>query len=289
MLAGTYFLSEMKYKKRYSKHRRGKSGLFAKLAKQPVWKLVFCAVAVCAIYLFLFKSVFLSPKNTLVWKALFGETKYPDGYSVQGIDISHYQGEIDWDKLHGALIEGNPVRFIIMKSTEGNSMLDKNFKHNFYQASQYGFIRGAYHFFVPGIDARSQAEHFLKQVSLEEGDLPPVLDFERTGNLTKEQIEKDALEWLRMVEKRYHVKPVLYTYYKFKLKYFSSKEFDDYPYWIAHYYVDTLRYQGAWKFWQHTDYGKVDGIKSYVDLNVYNGSMYDLEKFTIGNRRADDE
>ena len=263
--------------------------MFRKLAKLPAWKLVFCAAAVCVIYLFLFQSVFLSPKNTQVWKALFGEAKYPDGYSVQGIDISHYQGEIDWDKLHDALIEGNPIRFIIMKSTEGNSLLDKNFKRSFYQASRYGFIRGAYHFFVPGIDARSQAEHFLKQVRLEEGDLPPVLDFERTGNLSKGQIEKAALEWLRVVEKHYNVKPVLYTYYKFKLKYFSSKEFDDYPYWIAHYYVDTLRYQGAWKFWQHTDYGKVEGIKSYVDLNVYNGSMYDLEKFTIGGRKPDSE
>ncbi len=278
----------MKHKIRHSKRRYRKSGLLIKLAKLPAWKLVLYATALCAIYLFMFNSVFLSPKNTLIWNAIFGEPKYPEGYSVQGIDVSHYQGKIDWDKLHGALIEGNPIRFIIMKSTEGNSVIDGNFKNNFQQAYQYGLIRGAYHFFVPGVDARSQAEHFLRQVSLKEGDLPPVLDFEKTGNLTSKQIENDALEWLRLVEKHYHVKPVLYTYYKFKLKYFSSKEFDEYPYWIAHYYVDTLRYKGAWKFWQYTDYGKVDGIKSYVDLNVYNGSMYDLEKFTIGNSKSDD-
>ena len=277
------FLFVMKYKRRYSKRRAKNRNLFETLAKLPAWKLLLGAALLCVAYLFLFQSVFLSPKNTLIWKAIFGETKYPEGYSVQGIDISHYQGKIDWDKLHGALIEGTPVRFIIMESTEGNSLLDQNFADNFYQASQYGFIRGAYHFFVPGVDAKSQAEYFLKQVHLEEGDLPPVLDFEKTGNLTSKEIERNALEWLKTVEKEYHVKPILYTYYKFKQKYFSSKEFDDYPYWIAHYYVDTLRYQGEWKFWQHTDYGKVDGIKSYVDLNVYNGSMYDLEKFTISS------
>lgn len=281
-MGGNLFLYiAMARKTRNTCNRRKSFGFWENLIKLPAWKLVLGALAGCAIYVFLFQSVFLSPRNTLIWKAVFGESKYPEGYSVQGIDISHYQGSIDWDKLHNALIDGNPVRFIIIKGTEGNSLLDDNFNDNFYNAAEYGFIRGAYHYFVPGVDAKSQADYFLKQVHLEEGDLPPVLDFEKTGNLTPSQVEKAALTWLQTVENHYHVKPILYTYYKFKLKYFSSKKFDDYPYWIAHYYVDTLRYKGAWKFWQHTDFGKVDGIKSYVDLNVYNGSMYDLEKFTI--------
>ncbi len=281
-MGGNLFLYiAMARKTRNTRNRRKSFGFWEKLIKLPAWKLVLGALAGCAIYVFLFHSVFLSPRNTLIWKAVFGESKYPEGYSVQGIDISHYQGSIDWEKLHNALIDGNPVRFIIIKGTEGNSLLDDNFNDNFYNAAEYGFIRGAYHYFVPGVDAKSQADYFLKQVHLEEGDLPPVLDFEKTGNLTPSQVEKAALTWLQTVENHYHVEPILYTYYKFKLKYFSSKKFDDYPYWIAHYYVDTLRYKGAWKFWQHTDFGKVDGIKSYVDLNVYNGSMYDLEKFTI--------
>lgn len=238
-----------------------------------------------AIYVGIFQIVFLSPRNTIVWKAIFGDAKYPEGFSVRGIDISHYQGNINWDKVHDALIDGNPIRFIIIKGTEGNSMLDENFNDNFYNAREYGFIRGAYHYFVPGVDAKSQADYYLKQVHLEEGDLPPVLDFEQTGNLTPEKVRNDALVWLRRVEKKYKVKPVLYTYYKFKMKYFSGRDFDEYPYWIAHYYVDTLKYQGAWKLWQHTDLGQVDGIKPRVDLNVYNGSMYDLEKFTIQNKQ----
>lgn len=245
------------------------------------WKLAAGILAGLAIYVVLFQAVFLSPRNTIVWKAIFGDTKYPEGFSVRGIDISHYQGDIDWDRLHDALIDGNPIRFIIIKGTEGNSMLDENFNDNFYNAREYGFIRGAYHYFVPGVDAKSQADYFLKQVHLEEGDLPPVLDFEQTGSQPPEKVRKDALTWLRRVERKYGVRPILYTYYKFKLKYFSGRDFDEYPYWIAHYYVDTLKYKGAWKFWQHTDLGQIDGIKPRVDLNVYNGSMYDLEKFTI--------
>lgn len=272
--------------KRYTQHRRKHTRwqhVFPlKISK---WKFAAGILAGLAIYVGIFQIVFLSPRNTIVWKAIFGDAKYPEGFSVRGIDISHYQGNINWDKVHDALIDGNPISFIIIKGTEGNSMLDENFNDNFYNAREYGFIRGAYHYFVPGVDAKSQADYYLKQVHLEEGDLPPVLDFEQTGNLTPEKVRNDALVWLRRVEKKYKVKPVLYTYYKFKMKYFSGRDFDEYPYWIAHYYVDTLKYQGAWKLWQHTDLGQVDGIKPRVDLNVYNGSMYDLEKFTIQNKQ----
>ena len=69
------------------------------------------------------------------------------------------------------------------------------------------------------------------------------------------------------------------------MKYLSDSIFDEYPYWIAHYYVDTLKYSGPWRLWQHTDVGKIRGIKGNVDFNIYNGSMYDLQKFTIGSRK----
>ena len=64
----------------------------------------------------------------------------------------------------------------------------------------------------------------------------------------------------------------------------STTVFEDYPYWIAHYYVDKVEYRGPWKFWQHTDVGRLPGIKGYVDFNIYNGSYYDLKKLTIGNQ-----
>jgi lysozyme len=92
------------------------------------------------------------------------------------------------------------------------------------------------------------------------------------------------LQWLDIIETHYGVKPIIYTYYKFKIQYLSDSVFDDYPYWIAHYYVDQVEYEGKWKFWQHTDVGRLPGIKGNVDFNIYNGSMYDLRKMTIGAR-----
>ncbi len=133
--------------------------------------------------------------------------------------------------------------------------------------------------------AKAQAEDFIKNVKLENGDLPPVLDVEhKPKNQTDEQFKASVLEWLEMVEKHYHIKPIIYTYYKFKLKYLNDSVFDSYPYWIAHYYVEQVEYEGPWKFWQHTDNGRLAGIKGTVDFNIYNGSFYDLRKLTIGAR-----
>lgn len=79
---------------------------------------------------------------------MYGDVEYPEGYEIHGIDISHYQGTIDWEQLKNAMIKGCPVRFVIIKGTEGSSRLDDNFRENFNQARDYGFIRGVYHFGV---------------------------------------------------------------------------------------------------------------------------------------------
>lgn len=131
--------------------------------------------------------------------------------------------------------------------------------------------------------ARSQAYFFLNNVYLQDGDLPPVLDIEhKPKDVSLEDFQRDVLTWLHIVEDKYHVKPIIYTYYKFKTTYLNEPVFNDYPYWIAHYYVDKIEYTGEWKFWQHTDAGRLPGIKGYVDFNIYNGSYYDLRKLTIG-------
>ena len=96
------------------------------------------------------------------------------------------------------------------------------------------------------------------------------------------------MEWLQIIEERYDIKPIIYTNYKFKKKYLNDSLLNTYPYWIAHYYVDTLEYTGEWKLWQYTDNGKIDGIKGTTDFNIYNGSMYDLQKFLIGHREEND-
>ena len=232
------------------------------------------------LFCYLMYIYFVRP-YTLKWQALYGKEVYPEGFSIRGVDVSHHQGDINWEKLSRSAVGNEPISFVFIKATEGQDFLDENFNENFYEAREHGLIRGAYHYFKPNVSADKQAHYFLKQVHLEEGDLPPVLDIEEVGNLTPEDLRKASLTWLKAVEKRYNVPPILYTNYKFKVDYLNTKEFERYPYWIAHYYVSSLTYKGPWKFWQHTDCGKVAGIKGKVDLNIYNGSMYDLRRLCL--------
>uniref|UniRef100_UPI003FEF04BF glycoside hydrolase family 25 protein n=1 Tax=Prevotella sp. TaxID=59823 RepID=UPI003FEF04BF len=255
---------------------------FFKRKNGKAW--VFGGIAVIALYIWAFWYFFVGPTG-FRWRAFYGDAKYPEGYEIHGIDISRYQGQINWDRLRSnALIDGCPLRFIIIKATEGSTKVDPNFADNFYQAREYGFIRGVYHFWSNKSSARAQAYFFLKKVHLENGDLPPVLDIEhKPADKSVEDFQTDVLAWLHIVEDKYHVKPIIYTYHNFKEKYLSAPVFDDYPYWIAHYYVDKVEYRGKWKFWQHTDTGVLPGIKGNVDLNIYNGSYYDLMQLTIGH------
>ena len=247
------------------------------LRSWPVWFGIFL---IGVVYVGLFYNLFVGPFS-FRWKAIYGETIYPEGYHVRGIDISHHQSSIDWERLRNASMNNDPVRFVIIKATEGTSLIDENFNENFYQARKNDFVRGAYHFFLPDVDARKQAKFFLRQVHLEPGDLPPVLDVEKKGNLTPEQLRKAVKTWFDIVEERYHVKPILYTGYKFKLNYLDDSCFEPYPYWIAHYYVDKLEYKGAWIMWQHTDSGRMPGIQGQVDCNIFNGSLQELMDFTL--------
>lgn len=262
---------------------RGRRRSSSFLQRYPRWALWIGGTAVIVLYVFLFYHFFVGPTG-FRWRALYGDAEYPEGYEIHGIDISHYQGKIDWEQLKNAMIKGCPVRFVIIKSTEGSSRLDENFRENFNQARDFGFIRGVYHFWSNKSTAREQAYYFLDQVHLTDGDLPPVLDIEhKPADKSVEDFQRDVLTWLHIVEDKYHVKPIIYTYYKFKEQYLSAPVFEDYPYWIAHYYVDKVQYKGKWKFWQHTDVGKLPGIKGYVDFNIYNGSYYELKQLCIGS------
>ena len=279
--------SKFKAHRRYTSpvpHRR--PNVFIRLLQHlPGWAWWIGGVAIVACYIYFFYYFFVSPFG-FRFRALYGDISYPEGYEIHGIDISHHQGKIDWQELmDNGLIDNHPIRFIMIKATEGATKIDENFKDNFFQAREYGFTRGAYHFYSVHSPAKDQARFFIKNVRLENGDLPPVLDVEhKPKNQSDEDFKLSILEWLRLVEAHYGVKPIIYTYYKFKMKYLSDPVFDQYPYWIAHYYVEKVEYTGEWKFWQHTDVGKLPGIRGYVDFNIYNGSHYDLRKMTIGER-----
>ena len=203
------------------------------------------------------------------------------GYSVYGVDVARYQGDIDWERLSMAKIDGHEVTFVIAKATEGADYSDPYFETNFVQSRKNGFVRGAYHFFTPGTVPYFQIQNFVRTVgNLEEGDLPPILDVEKADGISKAQLQEDVLKWLVEIERIYKVRPILYTFINFKRKYLDRSEFDEYPLWIAN-YSDSLSYDGDWEFWQYSESGKVDGISPYVDLDVYHTTLESFESLLI--------
>ncbi len=253
------------------------------LKEMPSWCKYLLGFLIVVVFSGVFYYFFIRP-YAYRWKPCYGMKGYgvcmPHGYKVHGIDISHYQGNINWKMLEQTRQGQFPIQFIFMKATEGGDYPDKRFVANFDSAKAHDFIRGAYHFYNPKTDADKQADFFINTVNLEPGDLPPVLDIEKKSKDIK-KLQADLKHWLRRIEDHYGVKPIIYASYKFKTKYLNDSVFNSYPYWIAHYYVDSVQYKGDWKFWQHTDVGTLPGIEEQVDLNIFNGGMEGLETLRL--------
>ncbi|WP_130734335.1 GH25 family lysozyme [Flavobacterium sp. J27] len=191
---------------------------------------------------------------------------------IFGMDVSEYQGEIEWEKSQ-KVDDTFALSFVFIRATAGKDKVDKKFKKNWKAAKKNNFVRGAYHYYRPNENSILQANNFIKTVQLSSGDFPPVLDIEklpRTQSL--DSLKVGLKRWLTKVEKHYKMKPIIYSgesYYKDFLK----KEFSEYPFWIANYNIWKKKPEQEWLLWQFTEKAKVEGIKGTVDLNVFNGDF----------------
>lgn len=197
-----------------------------------------------------------------------------------GIDVSEYQGSVEWSVIDS--LENNyPIHFVFIRATVGNDRLDKKFKDNWLGAKKNKLIRGAYHYYRPNENSLEQAALFIKNVRLQKGDLPPVLDIEQLPkNQSLDSLKIGLKRWLKAVEQHYKVKPIIYTgerYYGDFLK----KEFSDYLFWIANYNFYREKMEEDWLFWQFSEKATVPGIKGNVDVNIYNGDLQQLRFITI--------
>lgn len=202
------------------------------------------------------------------------ETRRLNHFEVHGLDVSHYQASISWDT-----VAQQAVHFAFVKATEGESFVDSLFCHNWTEIQRVGIKRGAYHFFRPTLSAEAQFRNFVRTVDMQSGDLPPVLDVEVIDEASKVELITKVRTWLYLVEIRYRIKPILYSNQKFYNRYLAG-HFDDYPVWIARYNTQqpSLAYDRAWHFWQYGNRGRIDGVEGYVDFNVFEGSLADLEQ-----------
>jgi len=240
------------------------------------WLLFFCIllafIAGGAYYLF--------NKPRFIRYAAFG-IDMPVNYEIHGIDVSRYQSTIDWAEVKAMQIKNINIGFCFIKATEGTDNTDFWFKRNWSDSKENGVIRGAYHFFNPTKSGKEQAVNFIRHVKLESGDLPPVLDIEQINGANVDTLQQRLNDWLKIIEDKYKVKPIIYTNVGFYQTYLAGK-FDDYPLWVAHYLIkDKPRINRNWIFWQHNEAGHVNGIDAYVDFNVFNGSATDFKKLLV--------
>ncbi|MGN6439484.1 MAG: glycoside hydrolase family 25 protein [Agriterribacter sp.] len=205
----------------------------------------------------------------------------PVNYNIHGIDVSHHQDVIDWGEVKKMNIENMQLDFAFIKATEGISNVDKLFKRNWYKAREEGMVRGAYHFFIATKSGKKQADNFIAHVTLEPGDLPPVLDVEQLYSAKPKDLKLRVKEWLQAIEAYYKVKPIIYTNVDF-YEHYLGEEFDRYPLWVAHYLQPHKpRIERPWMFWQHSETGRVNGIVNKVDFNVFNGDSLSFRKLLI--------
>mgnify|MGYP004444693869 FL=1 len=194
-------------------------------------------------------------------------------YPVCGVDVSNYQGLIDWDKL-----EEQNVAFAFIKATEGSGHIDESARRNLERASKTSIKKSAYHFFSFDSSGETQAENYISVVGTDEIDMPPVVDIEyyadkKSNKPTKEETEQILRPLLEKLEEYYGVKPIIYTTLPVYFRY-VKENFSDYPLWIrnVNFEPDLMN----WKFWQYCDKGELYGYKGeekYIDLNVYNGTI----------------
>ncbi len=205
----------------------------------------------------------------------------PTNYKIHGIDVSHHQNDIDWTLVKQMKVKNIAIGFAFIKATEGISVNDDMFKENMEAAKDAGIARGAYHFFIASRSGKLQAANFIDAVTLKPGDLPPVLDVEQVNGASVLDLQERVADFLNAVEKKYKVKPIIYSNADF-YKTFLAGRFDDYPLWVAHYLVkDKPRINRNWIFWQHSESAHVTGVRTNVDFNVFNGDSADFKKLLI--------
>lgn len=203
------------------------------------------------------------------------------GASTQsGVDVSFYQGAIDWPRVAGA-----GYTFAFIRVSDGLTYRDERFASNWAGARSAGLARGAYQFFRPAQSATAQADLLIDAIgAIGPGDLPPVIDVEATGSLAPATVAARVQTWVSRVRDRLGVEPIVYTGKYFWEDNVGSSQFANLPLWLAQYTSATCpdlpSQWSRWSFWQYSDAGSVPGIAGGVDVNRFNGSRADLDRLT---------
>lgn len=245
---------------------------------RPEQKWISVSIIILLILFVGYKYFYLSRRPILYPN--FG-ISIPAGYKTHGIDVSHYQHEIDWELVSEMEDKGQRLSFAIVKATEGTNKMDRKFKLNWNQLADRKLLRGAYLYLHANKSGKMQADYFISKVKLQSGDLAPVIDIEETKRQSDTQIRKVVKDCAEVLEAHYKTKPIIYSNVDFYEKNLGE-EFNAYPFWAAHYeQLHEPRISRDWLIWQHSCKGRVNGILSEVDFNVVNGSLNSLKNYCV--------
>jgi GH25 family lysozyme M1 (1,4-beta-N-acetylmuramidase) len=224
--------------------------------------------------------VFIAALSTTVVSMTAVAAPAVAGPKVPGIDVSKYQGRIDW-----RAVATTPVRFAVLRATLGNQYRDGRYARNVAGARRIGLVVGAYHYAKPGLARRDpfvEADHFLDVIGLRAGDIIPVLDIEETGGLGPRQLRTWASAWLERVYERTGVRAMIYSGNSFwhgSMRNTMSLARRDHPLWVAHWYVGAPDVPGrrwggrGYTIWQWSAAGRIAGIDGPVDRDWMKGNI----------------
>lgn len=215
-------------------------------------------------------------KNGVIWFNMPAQAKYP----VRGVDVSHYQGEIDF-----AAIKAQGMSFVFIKATEGSGTVDEKFAENWKNARSAGMLTGAYHFFSFGSAAETQAENFIAAVPYAEDALPPVIDLEYYSGSGSDKLSADDVRGMLRVliarfRETYGKTPIIYTTNACFEDYLADGALgEDFILWIR----SVLKPPSGsldWTLWQYNPRGVLKGYagaEQFIDLNVFRGTEAELK------------
>ena len=207
----------------------------------------------------------------------------PRDYPVHGIDVSKFQGDIDWSK-----VADSGVKFAWIKATEGGDRADARFQANWEGAKAAGIPHGAYHFVYWCRAPLEEIAFFEQNAPVEDNALPPVLDVEATPtsptchrHLTQDGAISDMKVMLEEMERHYGKRPIIYTTLDFYQAILSDGAFMDYPIWVrSTKYHPAVKYGGrAWRIWQYQSDARVPGIGGNVDKDAFYGTKEQWDAF----------
>lgn len=232
---------------------------------------------------FIFVFLVLVILALLIWNGIIiFNNPSAEKYPVRGVDVSSYQGNIDWN-----ILSSQNISFAFIKATEGSTFVDEYFEYNYKQAQNTNLRVGAYHFFSYDSPGVTQAENFIANVEKCGNILPPVIDIEFYGEKeknppAKSDVRKELDALIDELESHYEMKPIIYATEKCYSMYIADA-YEDYDIWIRDVITTPkLSDDKKWMFWQYTNRERLDGYKGkekYIDMNVFNGTKADFKNY----------